>query len=547
MLTKLVLLLFCGALINAKSLVQRDPRLNREIKEGGFDHVKFPGVFKDLMRGLENDEVEQDGYDKVGVNPLVQLNDDEFEEKNDELNEENEEEEEGEEDEEEEENPKKEENENSKKNGNEVNDDEDDDEEEEEDGADEKDNESNKETQNDEKNETLDKNEDESDADDDSNDSEDTKSFPENAPKPQPSNALVGSQNLYEDSFKFAQDYLESLISASKNPETQNLVNVFAKFLDLKSLTKNINLESLMKSFPPQKKSSPKHQSDDKEIDLFKFDQDSLLEHIKNLENNNEMEDMESSGPQFDLDDPSVGSFMPQSLVNKFNGLQKNFPQFANFWKKNPGNVNTQKLVQKDAKVGFGGWNNQKKLVFGDLTKYVNKAVEKAQAQLEQNGRVIPANNPDLTINVIPAVPITFKLKRVEGANTLDTYGQSKGIHYNKLYAFTQYKFTELRYYYDVMIKPLNLFTIRKSIAIILNDAPTKMSAVVEEDNKMKLLGMEFVNPVVSLDVGSHRYVNYGINWLVNEYLHPVVKQKLVEIVSRDSKLLLTKYLQDAQ
>lgn len=39
--------------------------------------------------------------------------------------------------------------------------------------------------------------------------------------------------------------------------------------------------------------------------------------------------------------------------------------------------------------------------MFGNLTPYVTKAVEQAQAQLEENGQKIIANNPPLTINLV--------------------------------------------------------------------------------------------------------------------------------------------------
>lgn len=45
----------------------------------------------------------------------------------------------------------------------------------------------------------------------------------------------------------------------------------------------------------------------------------------------------------------------------------------------------------------------------------------------------------------IPGVQIIFKLKYLEGASSITPFGDSKGIYYNKLYAFTEYKLEQLK------------------------------------------------------------------------------------------------------
>lgn len=70
MLTKFVFfLLFCEALINAKTLVQRQPYLSAS----GGEKIKQETVdsFPDLFQELENDEVQPTEYKQVDQNPQM--------------------------------------------------------------------------------------------------------------------------------------------------------------------------------------------------------------------------------------------------------------------------------------------------------------------------------------------------------------------------------------------------------------------------------------------------------------------------------------------
>lgn len=107
---------------------------------------------------------------------------------------------------------------------------------------------------------------------------------------------------------------------------------------------------------------------------------------------------------------------------------------------------------------------------------------------------------------------------------------------------------------------------------IVIEDSPAKMQVSVEKDKKMNLLHFEFVKPWVTnyltfvlsavctmrakylfrvfrnvrVDIGS-RLANYVLNYYVINHVHPVVKNKIVEIVSRDSKLMLESFVKEAQ
>lgn len=105
------------------------------------------------------------------------------------------------------------------------------------------------------------------------------------------------------------------------------------------------------------------------------------------------------------------------------------------------------------------------------MTTYVNKAIHQIQRNLEQNWRRIYANNPPYVIYrvgyviksnklddaiepriisssdfQIPHTPIIFKLKYIEGADTLATQGTSMGLHYfDAVYTYNQFKFEEIK------------------------------------------------------------------------------------------------------
>lgn len=260
------------------------------------------------------------------------------------------------------------------------------------------------------------------------------------------------------------------------------------------------------------------------------------------------IDDEEESKP-VKLNEESVDEFASQDVLKEAEKYLDGFGDLKDLVRRNiRGDVEYLEKKERNPEVGFGGNppSDPKRIVFGNMTTYINKVINHVQQKLKQNGRIY-VNNPPYVIYKIPNTPISFNLKYIEGASTISKRGTSMGLHYfTALYCYTDFKFEEIRYYYDVQIKPMNLFTIHKSITVIVENSRVYMPVAVE-NNKFTIQRYEYVLPDVTVEVVSNQFINYILNDIVIDKYYPETKQKLAEIASRDTKLLLDAHLEDAQ
>lgn len=229
------------------------------------------------------------------------------------------------------------------------------------------------------------------------------------------------------------------------------------------------------------------------------------------------------------------------------------FKDLEDLLRRNMADREIEENTKIEPEVGFGGnppqGDNNPRVVFGNMTTYVNKAINQIRHKLEHNGQRIYANNEPYTIIIsgMPRTSIIFKLKYIEGANSLTTQGTSMGLHYfNAVYTYNQFKFGKIKYFYEVQIRPMNLFTIRKSITIILEDARVYMPTTFEK-NLLNVDQYEYVKPLVTVECADNMFINYILNDIIIDKYYPQTKDKLAQIAARDSKLLLDSHLKQAQ